>query len=154
MPPGQAQRGGVPVKIERLDAGQASELHALLDAYKAEIGEPPLDATQQKRLTDAIAAERIWFFAAQKYGQLIGMCSVSPLFSTFACTYGGIFEDFYIAPDHRSQGVARLLTQHAAAHCKEAGLTWLWVGAAQPLTPMYRALGFDLPLGNLLCMSL
>ena len=50
--------------------------------------------------------------------KMVAMCSVSLVFSTFACAVSGIFEDL--------------------------------VGCADVDLSMYKSLGFNIPLGNLL----
>ena len=58
-----------------------------------------------------------------------------------------MFEDFYIRPEYRHQGIARALARFAFA---ESGVSSLTVGCADCDLPMYRSLGFTVPLGNLL----
>ena len=78
----------------------------------------------------------------------MGMCSVAKCFSTFACTDTGVFDDFYIEPVFRKNGVARKLAQAAQDWCKEKGLASLTVCSAPCDEGMYQALGFDVRLGS------
>lgn len=81
---------------------------------------------------------------------LIGCCSVTVGFSTFDYAPSGVFEDFYIHPEYRHQGIARQLVQYAY---KESGISSMTIGCADCDMPMYRALGFSIPLGNLLAFE-
>ena len=58
-----------------------------------------------------------------------------------------MFEDFYILPQYRHQGIARKLVQFART---ESGVQSLTVGCADCDKAMYQALGFSVLLGNLL----
>ncbi len=122
----------------------------LENGYKAEIGEQFLGEEQQDKLTDAIRKGVIRFYVAKRETRVIGMCSVSRIFSTFQCTGSGIFEDFFIEPAFRKQGVARSLVSFVQADCAANGMSTLWVGASDTDKEMYKALGFDLELGTLL----
>ncbi len=62
-----------------------------------------------------------------------------------------MFEDFYILPAYRHQGIARKLVQFAAA---ESGVRSLTVGCADCDVDLYTALGFRIPLGNMLSYDL
>ena len=80
--------------------------------------------------------------------QAVGLCSVSPCFSTFACGELGSFEDFYLEPDFRGKGAARLLAQAAQEWSKENALASLTVTCAPCDEGMYQALSFDTHLGK------
>ena len=122
-------------------------LKRLQTAYKREIGEEEPAAADFDRLLEAIGAERIIFYGAAEQGQLIACCSVSPTFSTFDYRKSGVFEDFYVAPAYRHQGVARRLVEFAI---RQSGVSTLTVGCADCDADMYKALGFSIPIGNLL----
>ena len=122
-------------------------LKRLQAAYKREIGEEEPAAADFDRLLEAIRAEQIIFYGAAEQGQLIGCCSVSPTFSTFDYRKSGVFEDFYVAPAYRHRGVARRLVEFAI---RQSGVSTLTVGCADCDADMYKALGFSIPIGNLL----
>lgn len=130
------------IELPELDA-----LWQLQKAYKAEIGETEPTEQDRARLAQAMEAGKILFCGAWKDGVLVGCCSVSVGFSTFDYRPSGVFEDFYIRPDFRHQGVARRLVQLAR---QESGVSTLTVGSAPCDEDMYRALGFSVPLGQLL----
>ena len=130
-----------------LTSGDISGLKPLHAAYKREIGEDVPSDEDFERLAAAMRAGRIRFFGCAAEGALVGICSIAPTFSTFNYGPAGVFEDFYIVPDHRHRGIARQLVAFAA---KESGAQSLTVGCADCDVEMYRALGFSTPLGNML----
>ena len=81
---------------------------------------------------------------------MIGCCSIKVGFSTFDNHQSGEFEDFYICPEHRNQGIARQLVKYAY---HESGVSSLTVGCADCDVQMYQALGFTITLGNLLAFG-
>ena len=113
-----------------------------------EVGEEALTEEKQKRLAEAIRAEKISFFLAMRGTRAVGMCSVARCFSTFSCGDIGVFEDFFIEPVFRRKGIARKLAQAVQAWCRENGMASLTVSCAPCDEGMYRALGFALPLGQ------
>lgn len=132
--------------------GNVSVIKPLMDGYKRTIEEEPLTEEQYAALEKAIRDNRIHFFIA-KEDEVVAMCSVSATFSTFTCSAGGIFEDFYILPEYRKTGLARRLTEYVFDWCKQNSIMSLWVGSADCDVEMYRKLGFEIPLGNLLAWS-
>ena len=135
------------MELFELTAGDIPRLWSLHIAYKREIGEdaPPEEAAE--RLAGALRAGKIRFFGCEDGGRLVGCCSVSPAWSTFNYAPSGVFEDFYILPEARHRGIARKLVHFAA---EQSGVVSLTVGCADCDVEMYRALGFRVPLGNLL----
>lgn len=131
-------------------SGDISKIKDLLADYKKSIGEEPLASGQLKKLELAVARGEITFFVCYKYDKPIGMCSVSRTFSTFNCEYSGVFEDFYVRPEYRGQGIAKSLVEFVFKYCDEHKIATLWVGCAQCDVGMYKQLGFRYPLGNLL----
>lgn len=131
-----------------------AEVLSLENAFLKEIGEEPMSAEAFLRLKEAILQQRITFFAVRMEERLIGMCSVSPCFSTFACKGCGVFDDFYILPEHRGQGIARRLVNAAQAWCRERGYASLIVGCSRGDAAMYHSLGFDTELGMMLANNL
>ncbi|MBR6039889.1 MAG: GNAT family N-acetyltransferase [Clostridia bacterium] len=119
-------------------------LHA---AYKKAIGENAPSSADLCALKDAIETDRILFFGCRESGQLVGCCSVSVTFSTFCYASSGVFEDFYILPAYRHRGIARALVRFAY---EDSGVNSMTVGCADCDLPMYKALGFSVPIGNLL----
>ena len=135
------------MEYRKIVAADMPELEKLQRGYKAEIGEDAPTEEDFGRLREAIRAGEILFFGCFEAGKLLGCCSVSPTFSTFNYAKGGVFEDFYILPARRGQGIARKLVDFAR---RESGVSSLTVGCADCDRDMYRSLGFTVPLGNLL----
>lgn len=132
----------------------ANELWTLENAFLNEIGELPMEEKAKLRLKEAIKDEIIFFFIAKNNGLPIGMCSVSPCFSTFACKQCGVFDDFYVQPEFRRQGVARMLVKAAQDWCKEHDYASMTVGCSRHDEAMYRSLGFDTELGVMMADNL
>ena len=138
------------MEYRRLTVSEMEALWALQTAYKREIGEDEPTAQDRDRLQNAIKAEKILFYGAFDGAALIGCCSVTVGFSTFLYAPSGVFEDFYIRPDYRHRGVARTLVRLAK---NDSGVSTLTVGCADCDAAMYKALGFSVPLGNLLAFD-
>lgn len=137
-----------PITVRQFLSGADDwQLLKLENGYLAGIGETPLDEAQQSQLLHAIQDGRIVFFAARRKTRMVGMCSVSRVFSTFACADIGIFEDFFVEPAFRKCGAARQLALAAQEYCKANRLASLTVTCAPCDEGMYRALGFDANLG-------
>ena len=131
----------------KVGASQIHQLWELQKAYKIEIGEDEPGQPECSRLAAAMEKGQIAFYGAWDGAALIGCCSVTVGFSTFDYAPSGVFEDFYICASYRHQGVARELVQFAY---RESGVSSMTVGCADCDVEMYRALGFSIPLGNLL----
>ena len=138
------------MEFRKLSAADMPGLETLQCAYKREIGEDAPSAEDFARLREAIEQGQIFFFGCLAEGELVACCSVSPTFSTFDYRRGGVFEDFYIVPAYRRRGIARKLVEFAV---RESGVSSLTVGCADCDRDMYRALGFTVPLGNLLAFG-
>ena len=138
------------MEYRRISISQLSQLWELQIGYKAEIGEDAPTAQDQARLQAAMEQKQIVFYGAWNDETLVGCCSVTIGFSTFLYAPSGVFEDFYIRPEYRHQGIAKALVQFAHA---DSGVSSLTVGCADCDLPMYQALGFSIPLGNLLAFD-
>ena len=134
-------------RLTEHDMSALAELHL---CYKQEIGEAIPDAAALQRLVEAIKQERILFFGCEEQGRLLGICSVTPGFSTFCYGTSGVFEDFYIVPERRHQGIAGKL---AAFAYRESGVQTMTVGCAICDRAMYEAIGFGVRLGELLAWN-
>lgn len=138
------------MEYRRIAGSHIEALWELQRAYKEEIGEDMPTEADRDRFASAIEAGQILFFGAWDGETLAGCCSVTVGFSTFLYAKSGVFEDFYIKPAYRHQGIARRLMQFAR---RESGVSSLTVGCADCDLPMYRALGFSVPLGHLLAFD-
>lgn len=135
----------VKIKKEKFE-----ELKELQKAYKIEIGEDAPTENDFKCLLRAIESEEIVFYGCVCEGRLVACCSISFTFSTFNYQKAGVFDDFYIRPEYRHKGIARKLV--AFAH-NQSGVGSLTVGCADCDVEMYKAIGFELPLGNMLAFA-
>ena len=61
-----------------------------------------------------------------------------------------MFEDFFIQPEYRHRGIARKLVAYAY---EQSGVESLTVGCADCDMKMYEAIGFGIPLGNMLAFG-
>ncbi len=138
------------MEYKRISVSGMDQLWEIHKAYKAAIGENAPEASDCLRLRDAIEQEHILFYGAFDRGILVGCCSVTPGFSTFDYRRSGVFEDFYIIPEYRHRGIARALVREAR---RDSGVSSLTVGCADCDKAMYSALGFSVPLGNLMAFS-
>jgi len=129
------------------------QLMQLMGGYKKAIGEELLTDAQKASLKNAIENHEIFFFVAKRKTRLIGMCSVSPTFSTYQCKKSGVFGDFYILPVYQSKGIATSLTKSVFHWCDKHDVTPLWVGSSKEDIGMYQHLGFGVQLGSLLAWS-
>ena len=136
-----------PVVIRSMEASQIDALWELQLRYKAEIGEDEPQAEDKERLARAMEAGQILFYGAWDGNVPVGCCSVTKGFSTFDYRPCGVLEDFYIRPEYRRRGIARELVETAV---RQSGVSSLTVGCADCDLGMYQALGFTVPLGNLL----
>lgn len=137
-----------PITVEILTDSEDWQLRKLENGYLSEIGEDILTAKKQEALSHAVAEGKITFFLAKRGYRSVGMCSVVTAFSTFACADVGTFEDFYVEPAFRKQGIARKLVNSARQWCKEKGVFSLSVTCAPCDAEMYQTLGFHIHLGN------
>lgn len=123
----------------------------LLDGFLSEIGESPLDAPARDRIAAAIVDGRIAFFGARVDGELVGICSLTTAYSTFAGGAPmGILEDVYVVPERRRTGVARALVERVFEEARRLDCASVVVGCAESDVPLYRELGFALRLGAML----
>lgn len=135
---------------QRINVSRIEALWELQKLYKEEIKEGIPDSAGKNRLAEAIKTGSILFFGAFDESALIGCCSVTVGFSTFNYLPSGVFEDFYILPEYRHKGIARRLVRFAR---QESGVSSLTVGCADCDLPMYKSLGFSIPVGNLLAFD-
>lgn len=138
------------MEYRRIAGSDMERLWELHRAYKAEIGEAAPHDRDRERLQAAIEQGQILFYGAFDGETLAGCCSVTVGFSTFLYAQSGVFEDFYICPAYRHRGIARKLVQLTR---QDSGVGTLTVGCADCDLPMYQALGFSVPLGNLLAFE-
>lgn len=144
------ENGNVTVEVLK----DVQELWRLENAFLKAVGENEMPKENLQRLVAAIETEKIIFFAARVNEAYIGICSISPSFSTFACKACGVFDDFFISPEERGKGIARMLVGAAREWCKAHDYASMTVGCSCKDTSMYQSLGFDTELGVMLAANL
>lgn len=137
----------VPITIECLSDPEDWQLRRLESGFRQAVGEPVLTKEQQSRLAQAVRDGTLTVFLAKRGYRAVGMCSAARCFSTFGCAETGVFDDFYIEPAFRRQGIARMLTQAAQDWARAQELSSLTVCCAPCDEGMYQALGFSARLG-------
>ena len=134
----------------KIKAENFEELMKLQKAYKVEIGECMPTNAELESLRNAIENEQIHFYGCICDNTLIACCSICFTYSTFNYSKSGVFEDFYIQPEYRHKGIARKLVSYAY---EQSGVGSLTVGCADCDIEMYQAIGFEIPLGNMLAFG-
>ncbi|QSX05120.1 GNAT family N-acetyltransferase [Sedimentibacter sp. zth1] len=142
------------MNIQKFDIKDFRQLKILLSEYKKSIGESSPNDDEFIKLKSAIKNKLISFYTAREEDRLVAMCSICITYSTFNFARSGIFEDFYVMPEYRKKGIARMLTDFVFLDCKAQKIESLWVGCADTDVNMYKSLGFEIPLGNLLTWSI
>lgn len=138
------------MEVRILNADEFDKIIPLIQDYKKSIHEEALKRNQIYALKEAIIDKRIVFYVVTTSENMVGMCSISTAFSTFRSEYMGIFEDFYITPKYRKKGLAKKLVNYVFDEMKVKNINSVWVGCADMDIEMYKHLGFDIELGNLL----
>ncbi len=141
------QSENINMEFFEIKADFFEELKELQKTYKIEIGEAVPTEAEFASLRTAIEQELIHFYGCVCDNTLAACCSICLTFSTFNYEKSGIFEDFYIRPQYRHKGIARKLVSYAYEH---SNVSSLLVGCADCDIKMYQAIGFDIPLGNML----
>jgi GNAT superfamily N-acetyltransferase len=139
------------MKFVKLTKEYFEELKELQIAYKLAIEEKCPDKTDFESLYKAIERKKINFYGCLCDEKLIACCSICFTYSTFAYQKAGVFEDFYIKPEFRHQGVAKQLVKFAY---ETSGVHSLIVGCAECDLEIYKAIGFTISLGNMLAYNM
>ena len=138
------------MEFVKISAENFQELRELQKAYKVEIGECVPTLAELENLRMAIKNEQIHFYGCVCDGLLVACCSICVTYSTFNYGSAGVFEDFFIQPEYRHRGIARKLVAYAY---EKSGVEALTVGCADCDMKMYEAIGFRIPLGNMLAFE-
>ena len=139
--------------FDRLSLKDFKKIKPLLNDYKSSIHEEQLTECQFEELRNALENKKIMFYVATVKDEMVAMCSITTAFSTYKCKDMGIFEDFYIKPSYRGKGIASHLIQFVIAEMEKMNINAIWVGCADIDVGMYKHLGFNISLGNLLAWS-
>ena len=131
----------------------ASDLFSILNQFLVSIGETSLDDDSKKRIKKAIAERKIYFYTAQKDESIIGVCSLTIGFSTYRSSPIGIMEDFFVVPEMRGKGIARLLMGNLLSAAQKEGCGSVIIGCDNDDMPMYEHFGFK-TIGNMMAIDI
>ena len=136
--------------IRILDISHFERIKTLLKKYKSSINESIINENQFDELKNAILNNRITFYTIHNDNDVIGMCSISTIFSTYKCDLVGMFDDFFIDIEYRKKGYARELVNYVFDDMKNRKINSVLVGCSEIDVKMYKKLGFDMEIGYLL----
>ena len=135
------------MKFVKIETEMFEALKSLQKDYKVAIGEDVPSETELESLKKAIEQGHIHFYGCICEESLVACCSICVTYSTFNYDKSGVFEDFYIQPEYRHKGIARKLVAYAF---EQSEVSFLTVGCANCDLEMYQAIGFRIPIGNML----
>ena len=135
------------MRFVKIETEMFEELKSLQKDYKVAIGEDVPSETELESLRKAMKQGHIHFYGCICDESLVACCSICVTYSTFNYDKSGVFEDFYIKPEYRHKGIARKLVSYAF---EQSEVSSLIVGCADCDIEMYQAIGFQIPLGNML----
>lgn len=121
-------------EISRVTVSDLSELHPLVEQYRAFYKQPENDKTlgyleQRIKNDDAIA------FIARVDGEAVGFTLLYPTFSTVSLSNIWLLNDLYVAELARGHGIANKLMDVAEASAKSAGATRVFLRTANDNLP-------------------
>lgn len=131
----------------------AEGLSRLLNGFLTSIGEPALDDGSIARLRKAMGEEKIFFYVARKGETAIGICSLAVAFSTYRTSSFGVLDDFFIIPEMRKKGVARLILDHVLSDARRRGCRSVIIGCGKEEAPMYKHFGFK-TIGSMMAIDI
>ena len=129
-------------QVERIPPEALEDALGLLDAFLEAIGEPIVDEAARMRIRRAQEEGRIEFLVAKEDGRPVGLCSLTYGYSTYKAAAFALLEDYFVAPSHRGQGVARQVVEAAAARATAKGCRSLIAGVSQGDLEMWEHYGF------------
>ena len=136
--------------IEILRIENFDKILSLLQEYKKVINEKSIDDKQADKIKNAILNGSIIIYTILEGDEIIGMCSISTIFSTYRCETIGVFDDFFIKPEYRKKGYARELVNFVLSDMKAKKINSIMLGCSDIDKEMYKSLGFNMEIGNLL----
>ena len=140
---------GAGIRFDKLGAEEFNGIVPLINLYKSSVGEKELAIGQLDALKSAVRKDKIEFFVAREGEEIVGMCSISFMFSTYICDNVGVFDDFYLLENQRGKGLAREFVNYIFGEMLSRGISSVWVSAGND-RDMYMSFGFEADLGGLL----
>lgn len=125
----------------------------ILGAFLAAIDDPPLDETSTRRMEAAIRDGKIRFFLARQSDTVVGVCSLTIGFSTYHASPFGVMEDFYIVPEKRKTGIARIMMTRLLSEAEQEGCRSVLLGCGDQDMGLYESFGFK-KIGNMMARDL
>ena len=137
------------VMFEELDYKDFNAVLPLIQLFKRSVNENELGKTQLSALSNAVSSGNIEFFIAKQEEEIIGICSVSLVFSTYTCSDVAIFDDLFVLENRRGRGISRKFINYVFEKLKERGVSSVW-SCSKNNSEQLKSLGFNLMLGDLL----
>jgi predicted acetyltransferase len=135
---------------ESLAIENFNKIKTLLQKYKKAINEESIDENQFDKLKNAIQKGTIVFYTVSEDDEIIGMCSISTIFSTYKCGLVAVFDDFFVEKEYRKKGYAKELVRFVFNDMKAKKINSVLVGCSEMDIGMYKKIGFNLEVGHLL----
>ncbi len=139
--------------VERARPESLDDVWKLLAAFAQAVGEPGPDDAGRSRIAEAAARGAIEFHVARDGETPVGLGSMTVGFSTYRASPIALLDDVYVAPDHRGQGVARLLCDSLRAAARERGCASVLGGCSAADVAIWAHFGFR-PIGTLMACDL
>jgi diamine N-acetyltransferase len=135
------------------DVKAVFELISKLADYERLLHE--VEATPEQ-VSEALFGEapRVFCDLAEIDGEIVGFGLWFYTFSTFRGKHGLYLEDLFVMPEHRGNGVGRVLLSHLAARCVSENLgrlEWSVLDWNEPAIAFYRSMGARLMDGWTMC---
>jgi len=140
--------------IRRATLADFEQIAITINKFKLEVGENPLTAQMEAAVRGAFERGAIDFYIVCEDGVVLGICSLSRCFSTYAAAPAALLDDVYIAREWRKKGLLRKLVECARNDAAAKGISSIMLGASAGDVGMYKSLGFDIELGTMLAMGL
>jgi ribosomal protein S18 acetylase RimI-like enzyme len=116
-------------EISRATGSDLTELHGLVEQYRAFYKQPANDKTLsylEQRLNNAEAV----VFIARKEGEAVGFTLLYPTFSTVSLSNIWLLNDLFVTESARGNGIASELMDVAESAAKQAGATRVFLRTA------------------------
>ena len=140
------------VIYEKLQQEDFEIIVPLVQLFKSSVNEKQLSEQQLGALKSAVVDGGIEFYLVKQQDDIVGMCSVSFIFSTYACETVGVFDDFYLLENRRGRGISRGFVAFVIEELGRRGVSSVWAGTKNN-SEQYRSLGFDIPMGSMLAFN-
>ena len=132
------------LEIVRAKLADVSDLHPLVEKYRAFYKQPP-NAKTLDYLKSRLEKDEAIVFIARDNAVAVGFTMIYPTFSTVSLSAVWLLNDLYVTETSRGQGVANLLMDAAEAAAREAGATRIFLRTAHDNTPaqaLYESRGW------------